>query len=543
MNLRELCYNESMIGKLFSQKFQSITGAALVIGGASLASRLVGVLRDRVLASQFGAGETLDIYYAAFRIPDTLFQLLVAGALSAAFIPLFISLLQKNKEEAYQFATSVFVWVVFVVGLLSLLGILFTPWLLPFIVPGFQGRLLYETISVTRMMFLSPIFLGIASVFGSILQAEKRFFSVAIAPILYNIGIIFGAFFFAPFLGVRGLAWGVILGTFFYVLIEIPALIQSSFRFLSVRYFFHPELWRMVRLMIPRVLTLGVAQINFLVITGIGSLLGVGSLAVFNWAYNLQSVPLGIFAIPFSLAAFPILSEYASKKDSLGFVDQFSRIVRQILFFLIPSTLLLILLRAQIVRIVLGSGVFDWTATVLTMNTLAYLSLGLGAQGLIYLLARGFHAWQETKIPFYITLFSSLIHYFFAMYFAKSLGIEGLGFAFSLTQIVQCGLLWIFLRRKFHSLQEKTILLSLSKISLACIPLVFVTQIGKTVFGEFFGTETFVKIFFQGLLSGVVGIITFGVVGYFLRLPELLTILESLKKRWFRLEKPLSIDE
>ncbi len=532
-----------MIRKLFSQKFQSITGAALVIGGASLASRLIGVLRDRVLASQFGAGETLDIYYAAFRIPDTLFQLLVAGALSAAFIPLFISLLEKNKEEAYQFATSVFVWVIFTVSLLSLFGIIFTPTLLGFIVPGFQGRLFYETVSVTRLMFFSPILLGIASVFGSILQAEKRFFSVAIAPIFYNIGIIFGAFFFAPFLGVRGLAWGVILGTFFYVFIEIPALLQSSFRFFSVKYFFHPELPRMVRLMIPRILTLGISQINFLVITNIGSLLGIGSLAVFHWAYNLQSFPLGIFAIPFSLAAFPIFSEYASKNDVKGFVDQFSRIVRQILFFLVPSTLLLILLRAQIVRIILGGGAFDWTATVLTMNTLAYLSLGLGAQGLIYLLARGFHAWQETKIPFYITLFSAFLHYFFAVYFAKNLGIEGLGLAFSLAQIIQCGLLWIFLRRKFHSLHEKTLCISLFKISLACIPLVVATQMGKMVFGGLFGTETFMKIFFQGFFSGIVGIIAFGVVGYFLRLPELLALFLSLKKQWFRFEGPIHIDE
>src|SRR4030043_851322 len=331
-----------------SQPSNSINSAALVIAAAGVLSRLLGLVRDRILASKFGAGDTLDIYYAAFRVPDLIYNLLILGALSAAFIPVFTSPLgHEKKEDDWRLANGLMTFAI--VALIVLTGVLaiFTPLLMKLITPGFSGEKLSSVIKLTRIMFLSPIFLGISGIFGGILNSFKRFLIYSIAPLFYNLGIIIGALFFAPAFGPIGLAWGVILGAFLHMAIQYPAARFAGFSFSPLFDLGNSHLRKVLHLMVPRTLGLAVTQVNLLVVTILASTLSAGSLTVFNFANNLQSVPLGVLSVPFLLAVFPTLSHLAAKESWAEFIENFSKTFRQVLFFIIPASVLLIVPRAQ----------------------------------------------------------------------------------------------------------------------------------------------------------------------------------------------------
>ncbi len=532
-----------MIRKLFSSQFQSIASAAMIIGAFSLTSRLIGVVRDRVLAASFGAGETLDIYYAAFRIPDLVFQLLVTGALSAGFVPLFLSYVTKSDKEAHAFSNAILRLVILCVGGIGILGIIFAPNFIPWLVPGFHGDVLLQTIQVSRIMFLSPFFFGISSVLCGIHESYRRFFSVALAPILYNIGIIIGALFLVPRYGVIGLAYGVVFGSVFHMLIQLPALFLSGYSFLGSASLFGEGTKKLFRLMIPRVLTLGIFQINLLVITALTSILASGSLAIFNWAFNLQSFPLGIFGVSLAVAAFSNLSRLAAEGKREIFLEQFSQTVKQMCFFLIPITVLFIILRAQIVRVVLGGGVFDWNDTVLTMNTLGVLSVGILFQSLVFLLSRAFYALQKTMLPFFAALFGAGVNFLAAFALSKHYGVVGLALATTLSSMVQLGVLWIFFAQEFVGAPSLGIQKTVRKIFLATLGMAIVTQGVKTLLGGWLGTNTFFAVFLQGSIAGIFGIIVFGCVGYFLHIDELLIFFSSLRKKVLRENRPIDFHE
>lgn len=533
-----------MISRLLNGESKTITSAAIIVGAASLASRFLGIIRDRILAGQFGAGDILDTYYAAFRIPDLIYNLLVLGALSAGFIPIFTLLLEKEgRAKAYQLANEILN--ILIIGLFILCGVLFifAPQLMALITPGFNPEKMAMTVNLTRIMFLSPLLLGISSVFGGILQSFKRFFIFSLAPIFYNIGIIIGALVFVRFWGIYGLALGVILGALLHLLIQIPTSVYLGFRYQPILKFKDESLKKIVKIMVPRTLTLGISQLNLVVITIIASTLAAGSLAVFNLANNLQIFPVGIFGISFAIAAFPTLSALAMKEEKKDFIESFSNTTREILFFMIPASALMLVLRAQIVRVILGSGNFTWEDTVLTIETLAMFSLSLFAQALIPLLIRGFYAFHNAKTPFIIGLISATINIFLSLFLTKpfglfgynfNFGVAGLALAFSIATILNFVLLWIALRIKTHSLDEKKISWSVLKIVVATLVMAAVTQFMKFGIEPYFGTRTFVGIFLQGLIAGLAGIAVFIVVGLALRSQEMNTFVNSVKRRLFK---------
>ncbi|MCX6740286.1 MAG: murein biosynthesis integral membrane protein MurJ [Candidatus Parcubacteria bacterium] len=533
-----------MIKSLINGESKTITSAAIIVGAASLASRFLGIIRDRILAGQFGAGDSLDTYYAAFRIPDLIFNLLVLGALSAGFIPLFTQYLQKQeKDNAWRLTNEILN--ILIIGLLVLCGLLFifAPQLMKLITPGFSPDKMAQTVVLTRIMFLSPLLLGISSVFGGVLQSFRRFLVYSFAPIFYNLGIIFGALVFVPWWGITGLAWGVVLGASLHLLVQIPSCTWLGYRYQLIFNFKDEAIRKIGRIMVPRTLTLAINQLNLVIITIIASTLVAGSLSVFNLANNLQIFPVGIFGISFAIAAFPTLAALALKEDKKEFIHSFSNTTRQILFFIIPASVLLLVLRAQIVRVVLGSGQFTWEDTVLTIDTLAMFTLSLFAQALIPLLIRGYYAFHNSLTPFILGLVSAVMNIVLSLILIKpfeflgynfDLGVSGLALAFSLASILNFALLWIGLRIKAGSLDEKNVIWSVFKISLATLAMAIVTQFMKFGIEPYFGTTTFVGIFLQGLISGLVGIAVFIVVGLALKSQEMITFVNSLKKRMFR---------
>lgn len=532
-----------LLKNIFSKQINSITVAAALVALSSLASRLLGVVRDRVLAGEFGAGRELDIYFAAFKIPDLVYSLIVLGALSAGFIPIFTSLIkdfkcdkdsncdpsEKNKE-AWALASNILNILFIALSVISLIGVFFAPSLMNLIAPGFSGEEKLLTANLTRIMFLSPLFLGLSGIFGGILQSFKRFLIYSLAPILYNLGIIFGAVYLVDYFGPAGLAWGVVIGAFLHLIIQIPVVYALGFRYKLSFKWRDLNTLKIFKMMVPRTMSLAISQINLLVITALASSLAGGSLAVFNLANNLQSFPIGIFGISFAVAAFPLLSESARDKHLLA--KNFSQAFRQILFFIVPSTVLIIILRAQITRVVLGSGNFSWTDTVLTMNTLGFFALSLFAQATIPLLVRVFYAKHDSKTPFYLGLVSVVVNIVLSLYLSPKMGVTGLALAFSAANIVNFFLLFVWIYVQNRVIDINKIVVSVFKFTIAAVLAGLMAQATKSLVWPYIDMSSFLGVFTQLTSSGFFGLIVYALVCYVLKSEEIIDFFASLKRRW-----------
>lgn len=529
-----------MILKLLNGRSKTIASAAAIVAFMSFVSRLVGLLRDRTLAGEFGAGDMLDIYYAAFKLPDFVYAVLVTGAISASFIPLFTKRLISIRREraAWELTNNVvnLIGVAFLV--FGILGIVFAEPLAAIIAPGF-GASKQESVAVfMRVMFISNFILAVSTVFGSALQGLKRFFIYSLAPVLYNVGIICGVVFFVDWLGPIGLAWGVVFGALLHLFVQIVGLTLSGYRY---RWSCRPsdrDTKEIGRMMLPRALTLGLWQVNFIILTVIASTLAAGSLTVFQFAFNLEYFAIGIFGVSFAIAAFPDLARFAEAGDKKKFIEAFSSTARQILFFIVPASLIFLILRAQIVRVVLGAGDFSWEDTILTADVLAFFAFSFFAQALIFLLVRGYFAYHDTMTPLYTGIVSAIVLVVSALLFSKEFGVAGLGMAYSLWAIVNMALLWIPLRTRVGGLDEENILHSLFIMTTAGIGMGIVMQLMKPVVVEFISLDTFWGVLAQGVVAGGLGLIVYGVIAWLLRSPELKELVAGLKVRLLKKAKP-----
>ncbi|MEA3453157.1 MAG: murein biosynthesis integral membrane protein MurJ [Patescibacteria group bacterium] len=540
-----------MIKKILNTETNKIPVAAFVLGIASLGSALLGFFRDRLLAGNFGAGDDLDIYYTAFRIPDFINMVLIMGAVSAAIIPIFTLYLHKDKEEAKQFLTSLLNLFMIVFIVVSLFLFVFAPQLISLIAPGFGIEKKETTVLLTRIMFLSPILLGMSNIISGILQVFSRFLVTAIAPITYNLGIIFGILVFVPKMGLTGLAWGVALGAGLHLIIQLPIFFLLGFRLFNKFTIFHPGVKKVFKLMLPRSLGIAASQINLMVMTAIGSTLAIGSIAVFSLANNLSRSLLILLAVPFSTAAFPALSSTFSQGKRQEFLKKFSLSFRLLIFLIIPTSALLFILRAQIVRIIYGTGRFSWADTRLTSACLALFALSLFAYGLGLLLSKAFYAAQDTKTPTLIGLISIglniglcflFVHFLNSVNFFSrliidilklegldSVSIVGLPLAYSISGIFQFVLLFWFLHKKLGATKQKEILHTAGKAFLATIPMVAIVYFSLRLFDLFLKTSTFGGIFFQTLSAGLIASLTYVLFSFWLRSPEI-----HLFKKFFK---------
>ncbi len=538
-----------MIKKLLAAQNKSIIGAAIILGVASFVSRLVGIIRDRILANQFGASDVLDAYYAAFKIPDLLYALLIAGALSVGIIPIFTKVYQEHigKKEAWKLISNIINITGLAISICIIILIIITPWLMPLIAPGFVGEKMKLAVLLTRIMFLSPLFLSLSAIVGSVLQSLKNFLIYSLSPIFYNLGIIFGAIFLVPAIGYSGLSWGVAIGALLHLIIQLPAFFKTGFHYSAILNFKNKHIRQIGRLMVPRVMALSALQINLIVITAIASTLTAGSVAIFNYANNLQSFPLGIIGVSFAMAAFPTLASLAVSGKKGELIKNFSSTVRQILFFIIPLSIIFLLLRAQIVRIVLGSGAFGWDATIKTADTLAFFAIGLFAQALLPLLIRAYYAFSDTKTPFLISLVAVVIDIALSIILTRgryNLGVAGLALAYSIAGIINFSLLWIFLRFKTGSLDEERILTAIFKISAAGIFMALSVQGMKYLIAPVVDMQAFWGIFIQGLSASIAGAIIYILIGLLLKSHEMIVFVETIKKKFVRAKNlPVDISE
>lgn len=525
--------------RIFNRAATSIASGAVILGLAGLVSRLLGVYRDRLLATTFGAGSALDTYYAAFRIPDFVFSLLVLGALSAGFIPVFAEYLKENKQKAWKLAESVFFLLIASLFVLSFIVFLTAQWLIPLITPGFSSEQLETTIQLTRIMLLSPILLGASAVFGGVLQTFKRFLAYSLAPILYNLGIIFGIFFFVGPLGINGLAWGVVLGALLHLCLQFFIAHKLGWKWSMKNVWQREGIKEIIFLMGPRTASLVILQVNLLVITILATNLSEGSLTIFNFANNLAHVPVGLFGISFAVSAFPVLSEFVATKNSSRFAQTVYKTASQILFFLVPTIVLFVLLDEQIVRLVYGAGEFTWDSTKLTAKTLLYFVPGLFAQSLIPLLSRGFYARKDTKQPLYAAFIGLLATTILGIVFSRSFGeqgVIGLALAFSVASFLQLIILTLLLKLKTDQ-EIRCLRQTIWQTIIASGGMIFVIQIIKDLSGPFLNLLTVKGVLVHFLLPTVIGGIVYLFILRFIENEEYLYYEEAIKGRLRLFEK------
>lgn len=510
-----------MIANLKHKLTNTITGGAIIIAAFSLLSRILGLVRDRLLFSIFGAGDVLDSYYAAFRLPDLIFNTLILGALSAAFVPVFLEYWHKDKKEAWQIANTVLNTTLLILFVFGALAFFFAPEMVQIIAPGFELQKRLATAELTRIMLIGILFLGLSNVASSILNAFKRFTAFALAPVMYNLGIIAGILILVPWFGIEGLAWGVVLGALLHFFVQFPSIAKLGFKYKISFAWRNAGVKKIEKLMLPRTFGLAISQINQVINTIIGSTLPVGSVAIFNAANNLQNVPIGIFAIPLSLAYFPIFSEAWVKQDIPRLIASFSQAMRRLLVIAIPASVFMILLRAHIVRLVLGAGQFDWTATILTARTLSLFVISLFAQCLIPLIARVFYSLQDTKTPVGISIFSLAINILLAFPLSAKMGIAGLALSFSLASLFNVAGLWLCLHHRLGNLDDQTIFRSTLIICLLSIIAGWSLYAMLYLVGPAVDTHTVVGLLLQAGAAGTVGLTVYLVLGKLVGLEEM----------------------
>lgn len=549
-----------MVRRVIQMVFKEVRGlhqAAYILAVFTFGSQLLALFRDRLLASEFGASTELDLYYAAFKIPDLLFVIFASALSVYVLIPLVAQKRDQESVESAQLLLS-HVFTVFLVIYAALAAILYftIPDLIPYFFPGLAAET--ETLTtLIRILLLQPLFLGVSSLFGVITQLNHRFVLYAVSPLLYNLGIIVGIMLLYPMFGLTGLVYGVVVGALLHMLVQVPFVHRNELRFRFKSSVDISHLSEVLAVSLPRALALSLNQITLLFLVGFASTMTAGSVAVFQFAYNLHSVPLAIIGVSYSVAAFPILADLFAKQDMVNFRLHINSALRHILFWSMPAIALIVVLRAQLVRVVLGAGAFNWDDTRLTAAVLAILAISLVAQAVNLLFIRSLYAAGYTRMPLVVALcgfvFSVGAAYGFHSWFvtdpAIRLVIEGMfrvvdvpgtevvaiGFAYTLSMIIQ-SLCLAYITTQTFELRLRGYMERFMKSLFASLSGAVVAYgiLNVVVFG--INEETVLGVMIHGALAGIGGLVTIAWAYHALNMPEFFEVVDTLKRRFFKNE-------
>ena len=545
-----------MVKKFFSMFNREIVGlheAAYLLAFFAVLSQLLALVRDKLLAYTFGASHTLDIYYAAFRIPDLLFVSIASVVSASVLVPFFMEKMEGDRRTGKHFIDNIFSAFFLTIIIVSAIVFVCAPSLLKLLLPGLAHDSSFpELITATRMLLLSPIFLGISNFLSSITQMHKRFLVYALSPLVYNLGIIGGLIFLYPSYGLKGLIWGVIIGSFLHMLIQIPFTIQEKLFPRLTIFIEWLTIRKVVLISLPRTLTLSANHLASFFLIALASLMSGGSISIFNLASNLQSVPLTIIGVSYSSAIFPTLSRFFVKGEWVEFLDKMVESARHIIFWSIPITILFVVLRAQIVRTIYGSGQFDWADTRLTAAALALFIVSVVGQSLNLLFVRAYYASGKTRKPLVINIISSVLiaglgygltkaFYFyptFAYFLEDLLKVSGqlgtrilvLPLAYSLGVFINTYLLWHMFERDYSGFTRPVISALFHSFS-ASIIMGYATFISLRFFNLFFSLEKAWGVFLQGFCAGIVGIVVGIIVLVLLKNKELQEVWITLHQK------------
>lgn len=524
-----------MVKNIFSLLYSrqtSILSGAVIIMATVLVSKVLGLIRDRLLAATFSP-ETVALFFAAFRIPDLLFQLLIFGTLSVAFIPVFSEYMErKGRNEAFKLAQSILNSTLLILIIITIITYFFITPLTSLIVPGFTKDQQFQTANLTRIILLGQIILAVGLFFIGVLQSFQRFIIPALAGVFYNFGIILGIIILAKPFGIFGAAFGVIIGAILHMLVQLPLILSLGFRF-SLGRLFHKGVLEIGKLTSVRTLGLAAEQVNETVGVILASIISTASVTYLTFAQHLQLVPISLFGATIAQAALPVLSSERARGRIEEFKTTLLTTLHQILFLALPAAAILIVLRIPAVRLTFGASQFDWPSTVLTGKTLAYLSIGLVSQAVSLLLVRSFYALKDTKTPVLVSFATVILNIMLSFYFVIILHLDVgfLGLAFSLANIFSATCLFLTLHFKVGGFDLKQLFIPLVKMIMATaimgvalyVPIKLLDQV-------IFDTTRTVNLLVLTGISSVFALSVYVALVAFLKVRELQTFVDLLKR-------------
>lgn len=447
--------------KLFLSPQKSVLSAATIIMLMVVASRFLGLIRQRTLANFF-TPQDLSLFFAAFRLPDLVFEVLVFGTFSSAFIPVFTKLIKKDEKLAWNTAT-----VVVNIGLVSFITLALlvgvgADKLYGVVAPGFSESERAVIVGLTRFLFAAQGFFVISYVLTGVLESLRRFLIPALAPLFYNLGIILGTYFLAPTYGLMGPVIGVLAGAFLHLTIQLPLAFKLGFRFNFV-FKITGEVRKIGRLALPRIVEISFLQVSKMAELFFASLISTASYTYYTLGNTIQLLPIGLFGTSIAKAALPTLAGQA--EDLKAFRKTFLSALREIIFLVLPIAVMLIVLRIPIVRLVFGTDIFSWEATVQTGMVISAFAVGVVFQTIIALIVRSFYALHDTKTPVTVSIITILlvITADYILIQLIKLPVWGLAVAFSFGGFVQATALFILLKRKLKKFPTLKLLVSTAK--------------------------------------------------------------------------------
>ena len=529
------------------QRNRRIARSTLTVMIAFAAAKLISLAQTLIIAGVFGVGSELDAYVAANRIPELIVILISGGALTHAFIPIFSGFLAQGDLDAAWTLSSNLISTIFALALaISAVVFLLTPWLVANLVaPGFAAETAQITVEMMRILLLSTIIFAVSGIFSGILNSHQHFLLPALAPIMFDIGILAGVLFLLPRIGVHGIAYGAVLGAALHFSIQLPGLIRYRMRWRFELGLRNPQLWRVIRLMLPRIGGLGVFSLNFLVMNNIASRLGVGSVSALDWGWRLMQIPQTLLGTAMGIVIFPTLAALSELNDMTGKRDAMSGALRFILITSIPSAIGLIMLGRPLISL-LERGAFDASASALVYSTLSMFTLGLIVHSALEVIARSFYADKDTLTPLYAALGGAAINLVAAFLLSdvravdasvllnsiaetlphagikRQIGnVSGLALANSLGVMFEVLSLLYVLRRRWHSFHENALARTLLKTLVASLFMAAAIVIVDALWIATVSVHSLPFTILRLILESVIGLVAFAVAALLLKMQEL----------------------
>lgn len=521
---------------IFLQRQTNILSAACVIMATIIFSQILGIVRQRLLVTIFGASNITGIYLASARLPDFLFQLIIAGALSSAFIPVFSDYLTKGKEkEAHEMASTLLLVGLAIFSVLSIVLFIFTPFFLQLfnLGSGFSPSQMELMANITRIILLGQLLFIVGSFFSALLQSYNHFLIPGLAGALYNLGIIIGILIFSQLFGIYSAAIGIVIGAILFISAQIPLVRQLGFSFHPRLVLAHPGVSEVARLMWPRTISIGIYQLGTLITVTMVSFLATPgrNYVILDYAQTLAFAPVGLIGQAIAQAAFPVLARERSHLEN--FKKTFITSFNQLFYLILPVAALLLILRIPIVRILYGAPQFDWDATILTGRTLAAFTLSIATQALIALIARGFYALHDTKTPLLVGVASTILMIVigFVSILHFKWGVESIAWAYSISSLCNLILLLLFLNRRVGGFHKRELFTSITKTTLATICTGFAIYIPVKLLDQLvFDTARTINLLILTGIATCVGLGLYLFLTWFLNVKEATTFLLLFKR-------------
>jgi len=549
--------NPANPGKGILQRNRRIARSTLTVMMAFAAAKLISLLQTLIIAQVFGVGVELDAYVAANRIPELIVVLISGGALTHAFIPVFSGYLAQGRFDAAWELSSNLINTIFTLALvLSAVVFFMAPWFVSQVVaPGFDAVTAQNTIEMMRILLLSTIIFSISGIFSGILNSHQHFLLPALAPIMFDIGILFGVLFLLPDFGIHGIAIGAVVGSALHFSIQVPGLVKYRMSWRRGLGLANPALWRVIRLMLPRIGGLGVFALNFLVMNNIASRLSVGSVSALDWGWRLMQIPQTLIGTAMGIVIFPTLAALSEVRDLDGKRDAMSGALRFVLVTSIPSAVGLIVLGRPLIGL-LERGAFDAAASALVYSTLSMFTLGLIVHSALEVIARSFYADKDTLTPLYAALGGAAINFVFAILlsdvstvdsrlFPNSvarafpvLGLEpyigrvsGLALANSLGVMFEVLCLLFILRRRWRGIREGSLGSSLLKSLVASLVMAGAIVLVDTLWQAWAPGSSLSLMIARLSAQGLAGLAVFVLVAALIRMQELSELINIIRGR------------